>query len=372
MGRPIKVEGNPRHPASLGATDAFAQASVLGLYDPNRSQTITLSGQITHLGGFPARAARPARDTRPERRPGRALSERDRHLADVRRPDEQLLQTYPQARWHRWEPARARQRSRWSPACVRPAGRDALPLRRCRRVLSWTRIPSPGRPAGCSPCTTSRLVAGRSRPPEPDLRRRKHAVAARRDGRAPPAAAGRRDRAVCLRPGQRARGGGGRWVGAGAGRPCQPAGWKRPRPTCSATARRALVVAGQFQPPAVHALAHAINAALGSVGTTVDYADPVEVDPVDHTASLDAAVADMAGGSASQLLLILGGNPAYTAPADIPFAAPCSRSACERPPGAVRRRDRRGCASGTSRSCTRSRPGATRGPSMAPPPSCSR
>ena len=45
-GRPTKVEGNPGHPASLGAADVFAQAAILGLYDPDRAQTITHLGEI--------------------------------------------------------------------------------------------------------------------------------------------------------------------------------------------------------------------------------------------------------------------------------------------------------------------------------------
>src|SRR6059058_5059800 len=53
MGRPTKVEGNPEHPASLGATDAFAQASVLILYDPDRAQAVTTqSGQISTWNAF--------------------------------------------------------------------------------------------------------------------------------------------------------------------------------------------------------------------------------------------------------------------------------------------------------------------------------
>lgn len=47
LGRPTKVEGNPDHPGSLGATNPIHQASILTYYDPDRSQTVTLLGQTS-------------------------------------------------------------------------------------------------------------------------------------------------------------------------------------------------------------------------------------------------------------------------------------------------------------------------------------
>ena len=52
MGRPTKIEGNPEHPASLGATDVFAQASMLQLYDPDRSQVVKHVGRISTWESF--------------------------------------------------------------------------------------------------------------------------------------------------------------------------------------------------------------------------------------------------------------------------------------------------------------------------------
>jgi molybdopterin-containing oxidoreductase family iron-sulfur binding subunit len=54
MARPVKIEGNPDHPASLGAASAQIQATILGLYDPRRAQTIIGHGQIESWQRFVA------------------------------------------------------------------------------------------------------------------------------------------------------------------------------------------------------------------------------------------------------------------------------------------------------------------------------
>src|SRR5205085_10040084 len=82
---------------------------------------------------------------------------------------------------------------------------------------------------------------------------------------------------------------------------------------------RSLVIAGDGQPPAVHALAHAMNQSLGNAGVTVVYTQPPEAEPIDQMASLRELVSDMNGGKVD-LLVILGGHPVYTAPADLQVA----------------------------------------------------
>ena len=85
MGRPIKIEGNPAHPASLGATDIFGQAALLGLYDPDRSQLITRGGRIETWEHFQSLALE-IREVAPrEEGGGPANPHADRGLTDSRR-----------------------------------------------------------------------------------------------------------------------------------------------------------------------------------------------------------------------------------------------------------------------------------------------
>ncbi|MDA2914935.1 molybdopterin oxidoreductase, partial [Acidobacteriia bacterium AH_259_A11_L15] len=80
-----------------------------------------------------------------------------------------------------------------------------------------------------------------------------------------------------------------------------------------------LIIAGETQPPSVHALAHALNHALGNASRTVVYTDPVEADPVKQTESLRELVEEMQADRV-EFLLVLGGNPVFTSPADLDFA----------------------------------------------------
>ena len=104
MGRPTKVEGNPDHPASLGATGVFHQASVLTLYDPDRSQTVTHLGQERTWDDAAAAIRAAMKQQRDAEGAGlRILTETvvsptlAQQLAD-------LLRQLPKARWHTYEP----------------------------------------------------------------------------------------------------------------------------------------------------------------------------------------------------------------------------------------------------------------------------
>src|SRR5262245_31022797 len=103
-GRPTKIEGNPEHPSSLGASDAISQASVLGLYDPDRSQSIVHLGKIAGWSELQTTLA--ASITVQDALGGAGV----RLLTgNVTSPTEarligELQARFPQAKWHRWDP----------------------------------------------------------------------------------------------------------------------------------------------------------------------------------------------------------------------------------------------------------------------------
>src|ERR1700674_3957473 len=99
MGRPTKVEGNPEHPGSRGGTDVFTQASILGLYDPDRSQTVVFEGRLSSWTDFTA-AMGNARTSLAAKGSGMRLLTRTVTSPTLGAQIRGLLEKYPEARWH--------------------------------------------------------------------------------------------------------------------------------------------------------------------------------------------------------------------------------------------------------------------------------
>jgi molybdopterin-containing oxidoreductase family iron-sulfur binding subunit len=318
-GRPTKIEGNVDHPSSLGATDIFAQAAVLGLYDPDRSQTITHLGEIRSFDAFVAAARSMLTAQQATRGSGiRILSETIASPTLAAQVDE-FLGRFPQAKWVQWEPF-ARHNSREGSRLAFGEYVDAqYAIEQADVILS---LDADFLCAGGAGLKHARAFASRRRL-EGDRGQfnRLYAVecsptntGSRADHRLPLRASQIEPfaRAVAAQLGVAA--------GDGAAVPAAATRWLDPLVQDLQNARgRSLVIAGEGQPPAVHVLAHAMNQALGNVGTTVTYTQTAEGRPVDQIAALRELVGEMNAGMVS-FLLILGGNPVYTAPADLRFA----------------------------------------------------
>jgi molybdopterin-containing oxidoreductase family iron-sulfur binding subunit len=316
MGRPTKVEGNPEHPASLGATDAFAQASVLDLYDPARSQVITSLGEIRPWEAF-SKAIRAVMAAQRERR-GRGLRLLTETVvsptlaAQIRR----LLKELPEANWHQWEPAARDAARAGSRLAFGEIVETHFDLSKADIILS---LDADFLACGPAHLRYARDFARRRRV-ESGTPNRLYAIDASAS-----ITASNADHRLAMRPSQVesfARAVAARLEGGDAVPPglAAHAAWIEALVEDLDAARgKSAVIAGDTQPPAVHALAHALNTRLGNVGHTVTYTRSIEAEPVVQVDSLHELVEAMARREV-EVLLILGGNPVYTAPADIGFA----------------------------------------------------
>ncbi|HXQ97649.1 MAG TPA: TAT-variant-translocated molybdopterin oxidoreductase, partial [Candidatus Limnocylindrales bacterium] len=318
-GRPTKIEGNPDHPSSLGATDVFAQASVLDLYDPDRAQTVTKYGEIQTWSLFVESAQAIAAAMKTTNGAGFRILTGLITSPTLAAQIQSLLTLFPKAKWHQWEPAAgdgAREGAKlafgsYLNTVYRPEKADVI-----LSLDSDFLGSGPGHIRYAREFSRRRNLNG----PDDDTMNRLYVVeptpsvtGATADHRLPlrSSEVGILARALAAKVG----------LGGSAALPAEVEKW------LGAVAKdlqkhkgASLVVAGEHQPAEVHALAHAINAALGSVGTTLYYTETVEEHPVNHLESLRELCSDIYDGKV-ETLLILGVNPVYTAPHDFDFAS---------------------------------------------------
>jgi MoCo/4Fe-4S cofactor protein with predicted Tat translocation signal len=322
MARPIKVEGNPDHPASLGGASAIMQASILQLYDPRRAQSIVGHENITAWEGFVSALHGRRAALMASKGDGLRILTGAVSSPSLAAQLAALQQQFPGMHWHQWEPLhRDSEYASAISSFAQPVER-VFDLSKADMIfgiesdlisatpgwLAYARHFAAARRPTETGGTMSRVYAIESTPT---------LLGAKADHRLPmrpgEITASLRELAALLGAGpqewreQHQNKVRSDWLRAAAGDLAQHRG-------------RALVHAGREQSVEVHVLTDAINAALGAFGNTVRVIAPVVAGAGSKRESISLLAEDMASGKVDTLL-ILGSNPVYDAPADLDFAA---------------------------------------------------
>src|SRR5215203_790546 len=316
-GRPTKIEGNPEHPGSLGATDVRAQASLLNLYDPDRSKEITYRNAPSTWQAFMTALRAAVEENRAGGGAGiRFLSETITSPTLIAQ-FQQIARELPGAKWYQYEPVNKDAATAGAKMAFGSAVNTVYKFDQADRVLTLDKdIFSDFNVRYMKDYTKLRQYTNGK-----EELNRLYAIettlsltGAKADHRLPvkPSQMTEAAKAIAAALG----------VSGAASSYTDNAAWiAAMAKDLQAHKGKSIVVAGDNQPPVVHALAHAMNQALGNVGTTVIYTDPLVANAdVTQTEQLRALVQDIDAGVV-KMLVILGGNPVYNTPVDLKLNA---------------------------------------------------
>ncbi len=315
-GRPTKIEGNPEHPASLGACDCFSQASVLQLYDPDRAQALMFDADIRSWGSFFGALRQALENLKSKDGAGiRIVTEAvtSPTMIDQFRSIQKL---YPAAKWIQWEPAGGHSARAGSALAFGQPVNTYYDFTNAKTVVSMDADFLGSGPASLR--YARQFTAGRRVLDGATEMNRLYVVEPM-----PTPTGARADHRLRLRAGdvQEFAWALGNAVGAvndpRRGDNAEIYKWIGPIARDLQLHKGAgVVVAGEYQPAIVHALAHVMNSALGNVGKTVFYTDPLEGDSSDQVAAMQSLAEDLNAGRV-EILLFMGGNPVFTAPVEL-------------------------------------------------------
>ena len=317
-GRPTKVEGNPEHPESRGGTDLYTQASVLGLYEPDRSQTTSYQGEIRSWPSFMGAVRAPLESQKALKGAGLRLLTGPISSPTAGSQIATLLQNFPQAKWHQWTPLN---RDNALNGAIMAFGQPVETIYQLENADVIVSLDADFLYAGFPGFLRHAHAWGQRRMPDhPSGMTRLYVIegtatstGAKADHRLPvrPSEIEQFARALATALG----------VNAGGNTRPEHQAWVAAMVKDLKSHRgAAVIIAGESQPPVVHAIAHAINDALGAPGKTVVFSDPVLQKPVDNAASLKELIADINAGKVD-MLVMSGVNPIFDAPGDADFAS---------------------------------------------------
>ncbi len=321
-GRPTKIEGNPNHSQSLGAASAYAQASVLGLYDPDRIAEHKRDGQAVKWDDFvsvaPSMLGADGSKVR-------FLSQRIASPS-YNRLKAELLRKYPAARWVEYEPVSVDSANEGARLAF---GRPVAVNYNFEKADVVCALDFDFLGLDASTILNMRQWAARRRVEDHhDEMSRVYAVESQfslTGGAADHRLRMRSSEVLAFAQALAEK------LGVDVAKPATVPGGAKAEKFVEVLAKdllshraKCLVAAGPRQPAAVHALAHLINQALGNMGNTVVLQAAPDVPS--EISQLQQLVADLNAG-AVETLFVLGGNPGYDAPADLNFAAAMGKAA---------------------------------------------
>jgi len=318
QGRPTKLEGNPSYAPHGGGSSLLTQASVLDLYDPDRATTHLVGGNASTVGAIHDKLAQVGSRYASNGGAGLAFLSEESSSPTKASLLTQLKAKFPQAIWAEYEPL---SESASGEATAATYGAGVKPIYRfakAKRVLS---IDSDflGTESGNLYFSREFAKARRVRSKDDEMNRlyAVESVLTLTGGMADHRLRLASSHMLAFAGALAAKITGNNEFGALAQGLEIKAGWIDAAAADLAEHKgESLVVAGAHLPAAVHAVVYAINVALGNVGQTVDF---VQV-PTTSAASITDLVSAIKAGSV-KTLVILGGNPAYNAPADLEWAA---------------------------------------------------
>jgi MoCo/4Fe-4S cofactor protein with predicted Tat translocation signal len=313
MNRPTKIEGNPDHPASLGATGIFEQASILNLYDPDRSQAVLHEGRLSTWSDFTGAFSTEAQAINLRKGEGLAILTGTTTSPTLISQINAVRAQWPTAKWYVHEPS---VNPGMAAAARQIAGRGAFVAYDFSQANVIVSLESDFLNTGPAALAYARKFAGRRKVDGGETPCRLYAIESE-----PTVSGSLADHHLPVKSSAIPR------IAYQLARACGVAGvpdvsgsapeWMKAVADNLKNARgRCVVIPGEYQPESVHLAAFAINASLGNLGTTVRVLEGVEPE---NTYSLAELTSDLNGGHV-ETLVILGSNPMYTAPVTLGFA----------------------------------------------------